>query len=74
MQIKDLAKICLGGYDNSVSIERPITPDILNEILFTNDHFELSLLPIEINELELTWFSVNTANGNLRADIVIYVK
>lgn len=74
MQIKELSKLCLGGNSNTVSVERPINPSTPNEIIYTGKSFELSLLPKEIGELEFTWFSINSVNSELRADIVIYIK
>lgn len=73
MKIKELSKLCLGGYHNTVSVERPINKSTPNEIIYTGKSFELSLLPKEIGELEFTWFSVNSAKNDLRADIVIYI-
>lgn len=72
MKIDELASLCLGNWDNTVSVERPITPDVPNEILFSGKFFS-SFMPKEIRDMEFKCFSINTPDHNLRADIVIYV-
>lgn len=66
-------KICLGGQNNTVSVERPINPNVANEVLFSG-RFAAGFMPYEIEEMEFKIFSVNGEMTNLRADIVIYVE
>ena len=73
MKIEDLATLCLGGFHNTLSVERPISPDKPNEILFSG-RMDNSVIPPDIREMEFYYFSVRNTEYNLRADIVIYVE
>lgn len=72
MKIEELAGRCLGGQDNTLSIERPVNPDVPNEILYQG-RFSVGFLPNEFRNMEFTCFSVNGDKHDLRADVVVYV-
>jgi len=73
MKIRELLHLFLGGYDNTLSVERPIDPQTPNEVLF-KDRYTTGLVPREIEEMDFFSFSVNSERRELKADIVIYVK
>lgn len=73
MIIKDLAQKCLGGYHNTVSVERPIDPGTPNEIIFSGKFYS-GLMPVEIQDMKFLSFSIQNSDKELRADITIYVE
>lgn len=73
MKIEDLAKMCLGGRYNTLSVERPINQETPNEVVYTGKFDSISL-PEEIKQMEFMCFSVNGRERNIAADVVVYVE
>lgn len=78
MKIRELANMCLGGRNNTISVERPINPDVSNEVLYVGK-FVSSIIPQEISDMNIYSFSLKGTDNklradSLRADIVVYVE
>lgn len=72
MKIIDLMERCLGGFHNTVSVERPINPGTPNVILYRGN-FAAGIMPDNIANMKFFNFSVNGTESKLKADIVFYV-